>query len=1154
MAGITNLTAQIQALDAQLSSAWGNLQQMRSVFTEFSRLKLQATDPQDIRQLDQKLKLLRENLKVMGDTSNATEKNRREIEQLVGSNKAWLAVLEKIDPMLRKVGGSVTGLAKGVSALKSGDLGGIISAVGQTTGVFKGLTSVLGMTINAYVKFQDRVQITNKTIIDANAAVGKFAQGMHMATTEGHRLRASIAGYSQFVGLSTAETEKAVNSLADLGFSMKEMGFDDQTKQIKTVTDSIREQSGEWGALAASLAIARFTGLDQSKVMSQMQFQVKSLGGSVKDVAATFSELSAAASRSSLSTAILTPILRGAQESFKYLGIDSSEAARALGEAGKAARGAGLGSQAASELMGKAMSSMADMDFGAMTFMGQQMGMGEGLTAGFQFRQQAAAAPGAVAQDVGRVSAKLMGGTGDIVSEEQARSNDYLASIRLGQETLVSQFTGMSAKESRAYLNLVEQMNTAKAQGKDTKEMADKLKTMEEGEAGYRTKTLTMQQKISQLLEVITSVVGRMLITFVRAFAGGAKGAEGGLAGLLSKTLSGIEKGQGIDEIFKGDKGGTFEQQLNKSFGGVEAGLESFGKKLGGAFSFFFGSLEMSIVSIIGLKMGSDVISKAFSVGISSILSKTLGSLWRLMAGKTAVGTIVGGAAEAAGTATGWASWGAKGAGATAPAVGALTRNAGILTRLFGSMGGAAGGVLRMFTGLTSLLPGLVALGPALAVVAAGALAFAATSWFVEMTGLGNVAGKLTTAFLGADAAVKEHNKELLRSLSLQKAKSKESGFASGNEAEEALRATGGGAGMAAVGGIEKAKAALNQSITRSGDRMGMYEKELATSEKAIEDLKNLSRNQGWGPGGFGGEAPPELQAKMKEEQEKADRMKSAIKGERAQQSSLREQTNQVATLEQLSPEKQKDALSKILSAVKVDTVSKDDVTKNERSISEVMKGLGGTTEGGAKKTGETIAAAMAGTVVNLVHTPKEKERIGEIMRQRSDLADDSIGASPEEKKIINERKRELGKELDTIQKNALARSGKLRDSDFRTSSESPSKIPSESLSKVISLITDSQAINPADAEKYQRATNPRGILLNQSMAGETLKDKETKDKKTPSSEQSTNLNVKVTVEGDGMLKGALNKTVQTQIENGNVAPGPGSKSQSGVGTSTGYR
>ena len=580
-----SLRQQLQQIESQALSTnktvgglTNTLQQLYQLQFESSGLKGAAEEKARIDNLISSVKGLRDAQK---ELTKDQETGRQVLERLVGSNKALVDVLDKITNKLGISGKAVEALSNSYKALtEKADIGRAVQQISSLSERFKFLGLVVGEAITAYIRFSDRVQISNKAVIDASASTGRFAEGLDLARESGAKISTGMFNFGMQVGISGEKIREYVGQLGELGFGFKEIGLDTTTGHINKLTDSIASQVDKWGALGAIISASRMTGIDMGNVLAQMQFQVKGLGDSVKGTVLTFASLSTAADRSKLSTQILLPILRSSQDAFKYLGFNSQDAARALGEAGAAAEKAGIGAGAAVEIAGKAMAGMARMDFGMMTFLGQQMGMGGGLTAGFGFRQQASQQkPGGMMVDIGRVISQTMGGTGEMITEEQARGNEDLAAIRLGQEQLAMQIFGMSQIDARAYTNLVIEMQKMRATGKEgTKEFAEinkKIKDAELTEGDYRARTLTAQEKMSRIMELISQLLGRTLITFVRAFAGGAaKGERDSVTGLLKQAMEAISKGEAIDKI-----GGNFADAMDKAFAtNVDPVVESFAK------------------------------------------------------------------------------------------------------------------------------------------------------------------------------------------------------------------------------------------------------------------------------------------------------------------------------------------------------------------------------------------------------------------------------------------------------------------------------------------------------------------------------------------------------------------------------------------------
>lgn len=787
MVDLNPLISQLNAIDSMLSKTSYSAQSVQEALGELSKLKYTTADPEGLKSIERKIQSLKEYQKQAKDTY---ESERKSLEQVVGQNKQLLELLDKTilkHETLRKVVLTTAGAYQKFA--KEGDLGQAISQMSALLGRFEALGVIFGTVISAATRFQDRIQNINKTVIDASASLGRFREGMAATERQTLALSTGIARYSMFTGVATEELRKHISAASALGFSLSDIGIDETTGEISTLTDAIRKQTGEWGALSTAVGVSRATGLDVQSVMQTMGLQVKTLGDTVEDVAGSFAMLSLAADKSGLSTQILLPLVRNMQEQFKFLGFDTASAVEMLGKAGEVAERAGVTTGQATDVMAKAIGGIANMDFGQMAFFGQQMGMGGGLSAGFQFRQQAGGAGGGdLAAQIGRTIGDLMGGGGELVTEEQARSNEHLAGIRLAQEQFAAQTLGLSQNEARVFINMAGELENLRAMGEGdsqkAKDLEKQLKGMEMGEGEYRRRTLKLSEKIAQMLELISTIVGRLLLTFIRAFVGGAaEDATGGLTGLLKTSMEAINKGEGFDATF-GAEGLT--GAVDKAFKDVDPVVEKWGKRMGKMFDFFFGSWPGAIASVLG----GTIILSAVRRGVTGLFTRAFGGslLGNLVRG---VGGAGGGVAQAAGGAARFFGSGgrlAQAAGATTRTLGA-SRIAGAFGSLTRTVGGASrglGGLMRMAGGAGRglMTMGRAVLGPTGMVVAAGAAGYALGSWIANLEiGEKSVAkhiGDFVASFSKATSAALEnasaHNKVAVAAAEASKQLEKQTG------------------------------------------------------------------------------------------------------------------------------------------------------------------------------------------------------------------------------------------------------------------------------------------------------------------------------------------------------------------------------------------
>jgi len=576
---VVDIRSEIQRIEQELQSVRSGLDDTKTSINDLEKRadtlkKLAGGNKEYLDSLNKIYELI---IKKRDAQKQSDEQERKALENIMGKHKTLEDHVKKLAQTHARLAGAVYHSAKAYESFtKSADIGKTIQHIGGMVGSFipgfKTFGTVLGFVVGAAIKAQDRIQGVNKTIIDLSASTGRFGEGMALANKETLDLTAGFAKYGQSVGMSSQEVQNLAGTLGSLGFSMEEMGLDKQTGQIKTLSSAINENASEWGALSTTIGVARATGLDYNQVASVLQIQIKDLGDTVQGTGKTFAALSIAANRSRLSTSTLLPVLQQVQSSFKNIGLDSAKAVEMLGKAGEAAKKAGVGAGVAVDVMGKAIRGMAEMDFGQMAFLGQQLGMGGGLAAGFQFRGKIGGKEGGgggaeIAQQIGQVIGKIMGGSGELISEEQAKGNDRLAAIRVGQEKLAQQMFGFSQSDARVFINVSKQLSNLNAAGQGDSEEAKKLNKriaeMQMSESDYRKKTLTGQQKVQNLLELISTLVGNAVALFVRAFAGGA--AKSGSFGKdITDVLKAINTGQGLDEMTDriANIGITFEKEM----------------------------------------------------------------------------------------------------------------------------------------------------------------------------------------------------------------------------------------------------------------------------------------------------------------------------------------------------------------------------------------------------------------------------------------------------------------------------------------------------------------------------------------------------------------------------------------------------------------
>jgi len=281
-----SLKSDLQAIEKILSDTQTNAQTLSQTIQQLNQLKLTTTNPQDLAQIEKLLNLTKELRK---ERKDGAEEERRNLELIAGSNKTLIDLITKLTKLSEPLGNA---LARGAAAYKSltkeADLGKAIQHLGAVTPLTRGFGMMLGFVVSTAIKFQDRIQVVNKSIIDLSAATGHYTEGLQLADKGTLEISRGLALYGQQVGIASEQLQKLTGNLGQVGFTLEEMGVDKQTGKITTLSEAINNQSKQWGALSATIGIARMTGLDQGQVISQLQMQVKTLGGTVEGTVRTF--------------------------------------------------------------------------------------------------------------------------------------------------------------------------------------------------------------------------------------------------------------------------------------------------------------------------------------------------------------------------------------------------------------------------------------------------------------------------------------------------------------------------------------------------------------------------------------------------------------------------------------------------------------------------------------------------------------------------------------------------------------------------------------------------------------------------------------------------------------------------------------------------
>jgi hypothetical protein len=632
------------------------------------------------------------------------------------------------------------------------------------------------------------------------------------------------------------------------------MGVDEQTGKITTFADAVGGLSGKFATLSSSIAMSRMTGLDMGVVVDQMGFQMKTMGDTSGQAVKTFAALTVAANKSGVSTSILLPNVRRLQEQFKFLGIDAAKTTLTLGNAAIAARRAGLGPAAGVELMGRGIGGLQNASFGTQAFLGQKMGLGAGLSAGFQFREQLGTRGAEFARGTVGGAQQMFGGRS--VSLAEARTSPQAAALRLGQEQLVAQLMGVTQTEARGIIEMTDKLASLEASGDATPEelekVRDDLEKASMSEKDYAERTLTVQEKIAAYMEFLTTTLSKVLLGFVRGVAGKAAGAMGLDNKAVQDFFTAMKQGKAIDVPMK-----AMMASLDNASPKLEAWATGFGESVGSLIGWvvklrnviavtYAGYIGIKIVrEFMALKEGAKKVAEAFST-TKEVVS----------------------AAKGAGEALSGASKGASTLGKLFPTFGkAFSAVGGLFTKAFSAVGGLFTAALASFTAVLARSAGTVftSLGSAGLVGAAAGLGVAFGLWARTWTWGDKTIGEHMDGFVAnlrfGTKAVAEQTAEINKGILARAAETKKLEKAAGMTASYAYQktlgtgmVTGAGAlGKESAAGLKLRGQAVSESLRlsigndpKAFDRLAKFVEAQGgigkvTSEQLGEELSNLS-------------------------------------------------------------------------------------------------------------------------------------------------------------------------------------------------------------------------------------------------------------------------------------------------------------------------
>jgi len=511
-------------------------------WTRFNSFKTTAVDMAAL------VSLLSSYTSAIKGVSGASEHAARIFEnEVAGSIKGIGNAVEKAKSKFGELKDSIGATATSLSQFASSgnnahtSANNLVSSFTALLGAIPLLGPALEASVNIFIGMSNKIQETNRVILDLNASTGQLGRGFDLLTNDkGAKFAEGIANFALLTGRSSEEIRKFAGDMGRAGFSMEEMGWDTETGAIDSFTKGIGGAATSVGGLATAFGFARSMGVDVGQVLGTMQVMMKEMGVSSEGTIKALYSIEGASRTAGVSQAVMLQSTQQLQGAFKYLGMDSERVIMSLGAVGAAAQRAGFGGQLGVEVFTQAAQGLMS-NFSMMTFMGQRLGMGKGLGAGFAMRESMVSDGGVL--NVGKSiesMTQLLGGR--YVSRGEAAMGGPAAASRLAQEQMAMQMFGVSQNQASSLLDMSEKLTGLERAGlggtTEAKSLAAIMSQMTMTEKGWRDKTLTLQEKIAFALELIYATltkVGTMIVNVML----GSKGAITGFS--LVNTLEGMK-------------------------------------------------------------------------------------------------------------------------------------------------------------------------------------------------------------------------------------------------------------------------------------------------------------------------------------------------------------------------------------------------------------------------------------------------------------------------------------------------------------------------------------------------------------------------------------------------------------------------------------
>lgn len=457
-----------------------------------------------------------DNLKKDAESAKLAERIMGGGDIQAGAQKAALSLIGKFKKQLKEAGQASKAFGQGMDAAFG------IAGTSITKNLVENFNRMELMDgLPSLDKIQSQLMSTQKQLAQTGQSFSRFNKhGDEIGGTYTNATK-NIGHFNEVIGDTILTTRRTQEEVMGVHKALAKAFGDQVTAPISSLSGTVKGVSEKVTNLNAALLISTAKGMDAASVAQIMSDAHLKLGVSTDKVAEEFGYMQKAARGSGLEFESVANSIASAAKTLRYYGTTAKSVTPIFQSFNKSLRGIGR-EGLTPELIGKYVSGLKQMSFGARALVGLQMpgagGAGGAIGAGLQFEEalKTGEGMGDIAQGIKKTLEQFGGPL--VTRKEALESPERQTQYMLQRQFLGQQFQGLDTGEQDIMLGLLRDVERGGPEAKTAEsELRDLL------EAGKQTAddTTTAIEKASQREEAAIQKLGdRFEVAISDMFAG----------------------------------------------------------------------------------------------------------------------------------------------------------------------------------------------------------------------------------------------------------------------------------------------------------------------------------------------------------------------------------------------------------------------------------------------------------------------------------------------------------------------------------------------------------------------------------------------------------------------------------------------------------